>query len=453
MPAPNAQQTMNGRGSGRFARGVFSGGVPIFGYGMPVKQGRTFHVNNSLTTASANNSGLDPAKPLTTLMLAIAKCVAGRGDMIILGEGHAENYASAAAVSVTKAGIAIAGIGDGEKRPTFTSITSTAATFAINAANVRMSNILFKTNIDSQVIALDINSTDFTAEYCEFREGTAKQTLTYIDINGGGANACDRATIRKCKITSYSAGADRGIELGEVADNVVIEDCRIEGDFSDAGIHNPTGKVMTHFMIQNCAVKNLQTGDHAIELVSACTGWALDNELYGDTLGTILDPGSLRCLNNTEQDTIDQRAQQSPHTGGPFNARAIARPTSNLAQSGTLDIFTVTGPCKIVSIFGRVTTVVQTQADNAKLIAHMANADVDMCAVLDITAVPVGSLLGITGTFATAMQKGDAIVGQSTSTFVSTGTIRLSCAASNTGQVAWTVVYEPLEPGSKIVAA
>ena len=32
------------------------------------------------------------------------------------------------------------------------------------------------------------------------------------------------------------------------------------------------------------------------------------------------------------------------------------------------------------------------------------------------------------------------------------GDIELNCAASNTGQVKWTLLYQPLDPGAKVAA-
>lgn len=297
------------RGSFNFTGGldaasVSAGGVPLLPNGIPLTNGRTFVVDSGHANASDSNPGT-ASRPLATLDAAVGKCTASNGDLILLAPGHAESISATATCALDVAGISVVGMGTGSLRPTFTFITSTAAKITVDAANVYIQNLLFVNNIDSQVIVLDVNAADCTVVGCEFREGSAKQFLTAVDVTGAGANACDRFRMTGCYIKSVAAGAARGVELGEVADSVVLEGNTIIGDFDDAGIHNPTGKVLTNLRLQANNVRNLQTGDHAIELVSACTGLCLGNFLAGDTALAILDPGSLFCIENYAASAID----------------------------------------------------------------------------------------------------------------------------------------------------
>jgi len=132
------------------------------------------------------------------------------------------------------------------------------------------------------------------------------------------------------------------------------------------------------------------------------------------------------------------------------------RTTAALPQTAAAAIFTVTGRVKLLNIVGEVTTVIQTQANNTKLVSNpTVGADVDICAVADITAATVGSQLSITGTLATALQKtvSGAYAYQASPVVVTAGTIDLNCAASNTGSVKWLVQYLPIDPGARIIAA
>jgi len=132
------------------------------------------------------------------------------------------------------------------------------------------------------------------------------------------------------------------------------------------------------------------------------------------------------------------------------------RATAALPQTTAEALFTVTGRVKLIGILGTVTTVIQTQANNTKLIANpTVGADVDLCAVNDISADAVGTVYSITGTLANAMvaTTSGAGVFQAAPLTIEAGTIDLSCAASNTGSVKWTAIYEALEPGAKLVAA
>lgn len=131
----------------------------------------------------------------------------------------------------------------------------------------------------------------------------------------------------------------------------------------------------------------------------------------------------------------------------------VSRATAALPQTAAAAIFTVTGRNLLVGIIGEVTTVIQTQTNNTKLTLNGV-VNVDICAVLDITADGVGTIYGITGTFATALiGAGSAAVFPATRVVLEPGTIDLDCAASNTGSVKWDIWYIPLEASATIVAA
>ena len=143
---------------------------------------------------------------------------------------------------------------------------------------------------------------------------------------------------------------------------------------------------------------------------------------------------------------------------GNTDASGIAttlRATAALPASTASPIFTVTGKIKLLDIIGEVTTVIQTQANNTKLIANpTVGADVDLCAVNDITADAVGTIYTITGTLANAMfaTTSGAGVAQAAPLIVAAGSIDLSCAATNTGAVKWLVRYQPIDPGACVFA-
>ena len=136
--------------------------------------------------------------------------------------------------------------------------------------------------------------------------------------------------------------------------------------------------------------------------------------------------------------------------------RIVERATAALPQSTQSALFTVTGRVIVTNIVGEVTTIIQNQANNTKIVANpTVGADVDLCAVLDIDNDAVGTLYSITGTFANAMiaTTSGAFEGQAGNAIVADGTIDLSCSASNTGSVKWTIHYIPLDAGSRVVAA
>jgi hypothetical protein len=134
---------------------------------------------------------------------------------------------------------------------------------------------------------------------------------------------------------------------------------------------------------------------------------------------------------------------------GNTPVRVVKRAAASLPQTTTADIFSINGMVEILGIYGEVTTVIQTQANNTKLVfdPDSGAANSDICAVLNISADAVGTFYGVTGTITDAMQEGTSSLDQApASTLVAgPGDIALSCAASNTGAIEWTVVYRPLE--------
>ncbi len=140
--------------------------------------------------------------------------------------------------------------------------------------------------------------------------------------------------------------------------------------------------------------------------------------------------------------------------------RRVDRATDTLPQSTDEALFTITGgQVLITSLVGEVTTVIQTQANNTKLKFNptATGADQDLCAVLDITADPVGELYTISGTVGDALRS-DLLIGLNSllgagGLILSEGAIELDCAASNTGSVKWYLTYIPLDDGASIAAA
>ena len=133
----------------------------------------------------------------------------------------------------------------------------------------------------------------------------------------------------------------------------------------------------------------------------------------------------------------------------------VQRAASNLAQSGNLTLFTVTGGrVLLTTIVGEVTTAIQAQADAVKLqsVSTTGSITTDLCATVDVNGAAVGNLFGMTGTAATAAVLGSAVP-QLNEVIMQPGVIRMNAAASNTGQMKWTVTYIPLDDGAVLTAS
>jgi hypothetical protein len=159
----------------------FPNGITI--RGTPVTQlypGRVFWVTNSSTTLSETSVGGADGnagtyqRPMASIDAAVNKCVAGRGDIIVLGPGHAESVTSATTINLDVAGVAIVGLGAGSSRPTLTFTTANTATIPVSAANISIKNVLFVGNFLSIASAITVAAAPwFTVEDCEFKDTSA----------------------------------------------------------------------------------------------------------------------------------------------------------------------------------------------------------------------------------------------------------------------------------------
>ena len=130
---------------------------------------------------------------------------------------------------------------------------------------------------------------------------------------------------------------------------------------------------------------------------------------------------------------------------------------SNLPQSTATAQFTISGGrVLITSIIGEVTTIIQTAANNMKLVANpTTGTSVDMCTTLNISADEVGCLYGISG------NPSDTLIGinaglvpamEGKGMILNIGTIDLECSASSTGATKWTLHYVPIDFGASVVS-
>ena len=263
----------------------------IAGLGLGPITGETFYVAKDGIQARTWLDGRVPGDHLfLTIDAAINSCVAERGDVIIVAPGHTEDVVAAAGIDVDVANVSIIGLGNGDDRPTINFTTATTADIDIDAANILIENIYFDlTGIDKLAAAIDVNAANFTLKNCE---------ILMADSDGQAVNAITTAAaahnlkILNCKILAPNAGADDGINITGAINGAEIKNCFIAGDFAVAPIHNPTGNIATNLLIQDCVLKNDNTGEFALELVSACTGFLVRNYYHTDALATAVDPGA-----------------------------------------------------------------------------------------------------------------------------------------------------------------
>src|SRR3990167_2617804 len=297
---------------GRFRDGLSVNGVTI----QVPHVGKTFYVNNSTTAAelqpygiggSDGNHGETPERPFSTIDKAINSCAAGRGDTIYVLPGHAETVTTATDIVPDVSHINIIGLGKGEKRPIITFATNTTANIPVSGANTRISNMVFKVNVASQVAMITTTGTDIEIDHCSFREGSSTG-LNFITV-GAADNDSDRVYIHDCDFYMPTAGnGDHAIEFLFDMLNARLEDLEIDGNFDEGGILIPAaGDAQANLRILRCNVKNRLTNVGAIDIDGTdSTGLIQDCLLRTDTQSTALDSGSLAVDNVRWADETDQ---------------------------------------------------------------------------------------------------------------------------------------------------
>lgn len=218
----------------------FPNGVTI--RGMPITlahPGKAFWVSNVTTGilpggkgGSDGNKGTFNA-PFSTIDYAIGQCVAGRGDVIFVKPGHAENVAAAGAIAADVAGVAIVGLGTGAGVPRL-SWTAAAATLTVTAANVSFVNMKFINNFADVVTMFDVSGAGdgLSFENCVFTDtSTILNAIDFITL----ATGADDLSLINCNVIGKSASNDSFI-TGVAHDRLRISGCQIQFDVAQTAV-------------------------------------------------------------------------------------------------------------------------------------------------------------------------------------------------------------------------
>ncbi len=283
--------------------------------------GKVFYVDNS------GNPKFDlETAPYATITLALAQCVANRGDVILVRRGHAETLSAAAGIAITKAGVSIIGQGRGASRPTITMGTSALVDIDIDAADVTIDNIVFVANFLNIAAAIDVNAKNFTIRNCHFREGTNLNFLKCIIT--AATNTTDGLLVEDNKFECPDSDNTECIELVGASDNVIIRRNYFRGDWGISCISAITA-ASTNLQIYDNFIANLQTTDIAdiIDLVASTTGVISNNVCFHLNVTTnnhinCIDGGSCWMGVNRIQDQISSTTGQYGDIAGTINTDA-----------------------------------------------------------------------------------------------------------------------------------
>lgn len=269
--------------------------------------GTTYYVDSNGTNARDTTAhGKTVAFPFATLDYAVGQCTAGKGDVIIVAALHTETIGTSG-LTIDVDDISIIGLGRDAFRPVFT-VTPTATTdtaVLISADNCLIENLFFTNGADATEDPVQVTGSGCHIRGCKFITTASNQPEVMLTLTTGCANA----VIEDCFFRAADAGAVAAIELKvEEVSSPTIRNNLIFGDFSTAAISNPTGEAVLRVFIHDNNITNVNAGEPAIELLSACTGVIAKNivncPLAAAATRTAIDPGSCYCVENYGSDGV-----------------------------------------------------------------------------------------------------------------------------------------------------
>lgn len=211
--------------------------------------------------------------------LADANVVDARGDVILVLPGHTESIASAGALTVSKSGVSVVGLGNGDARPTLTFNTATTATAVISAANVSFQNVIFDlTGIDAVASPINVQAAGVTFDGCKFINATAlaQSTLGIVTTAAG-----TKLTVKNSMFVGTSdAGTTSVIRIVGGADHV-FDNNTFHGAYgSGVGAIENTTTAATNVVIKNNTINNLTASStKAVTVLSGTTGFIANNRM------------------------------------------------------------------------------------------------------------------------------------------------------------------------------
>ena len=288
---------------------------PIAGTGQVFWVGATATVPGGVAGSdNAGNFGSSPKRPFATLDYALGFCSNSRGDVIYLLPQHQEDVANATTFQLDKIGVSVIGLGRGTDRPQF-NFTATGGSVELDAANCRISNVMFIADITAVVVGVNVDAAYCEIDNCEFNfNASGDDFLKFVDVDAVG-----NTWIHDCLFyaENATAGSNDGIRL-DTAPRTRIERCQFYGDFARSPIISE-GAASVSILIKDNVLYNDDTGnvDNGIALTVADTGLLINNRiatLHAGSALLSLDPGYLLCLENYSVNAIDQHGVVVPAT-------------------------------------------------------------------------------------------------------------------------------------------
>jgi hypothetical protein len=266
--------------------------------------GNIWYVDSGSGSDSAN-SGTRPDDAFATIDYAIGKCTANNGDVIFVLPGQSEDPTTSITADV--AGIWIYGLGHGSDRPTIT-FGAEAATLAITAASVRVSNLVFDLGTVAATVTNAINITGDAAiiEGCETVVHATSQFTNHLT-----ATDAQFVKIYNNKFHSLEAASSTSGIVVDGCDDIEIVGNDVQGHFTEHALDNTTpascDEILRAYIAFN-TIRNasVTAGDLAVELDDNATGFFNQNMLSGG-LATIAANFNIGNMASMESYIVDDQ--------------------------------------------------------------------------------------------------------------------------------------------------
>lgn len=284
-----------------FAYGLSLRGIPLF----QSNPGQVFWVSNNPYVLPDTVGGADgnPGtfnKPFATLQRALDLARNGTGDVIMVKPGHVETLSNATTLALTKAGVAIIGLGNGPSRPQFVLDTANTSNIALRAAGVAIQNCVFRANFLAIASLITAATFSVTASIAPVA-GVGGAVMTVTVVGSGtiypGMNVMGAGIRPGTIIVQQLSGTTGGVGTYQVSLSQTFGSGTITGGTWD-------------FALENCEFIDSSS---VLNFVALVTGNATANSMDGFrfvgnkvlSLGTTATTTALKIASNTDRMAIN----------------------------------------------------------------------------------------------------------------------------------------------------
>lgn len=468
MPQQSGYATAN------FPNGITSWGIPVFGSSalpLPASGGNYWFVSS----VSGNNGNPGTfASPFATLAYAAAYASVQAGDVIVVLEGHAENIAAAAGVTLSTNGLTVYGMGSGAQRPTFTFTTATTASMLISGSGVTVSGIVGVAGINNLVNPINVTGSS-PAITMDWQDASGKEAISCMYLN----------TVAYPTVNlTYRGIAGSAVCLNPIKLNACTNanfNLNFYGSAGTAVVNSITGASSGTRVTGYIYNSGTSTGaKNYVDTIGGST-WYIN--VFDGVAGAPYSGSSsvTPVLGSSATDInalfgasgIATWPTPSPYGNGVSMAATLAylqniatrevtcpASSTSINTASAVTAFTVAGgPVVLEQLYGLVTTAIGATATTLKFSNNPTGSTAtDLCTATAITSAAVNALLTITGTVANALTvtapSAAPPAAMATPLVIAPGVITFTTSATpGSGAIQFGLRYRPLNAACTVTPA